>query len=230
MTGTRFNFHQLPQGMQGGMSLYPVSGVLSGLVVSAPGIGGTNNILTCNVSAGTARLDGKRVELVSAITALQLDLGAGVNLATQTLTTEVWLLPRRKVPALTANPGSPAAGDKYIKVVNIDNYQLVDTILEFKNSAWTVYNAAYAPPAIGHNNMPLNEQTEAIATATTSNPSFGITNEKIIYHRNRYAIGVEQPGNAYLRYPAGVKLATISFTGGVGTVTQGILEIDRVNV
>lgn len=230
MTGLRFDFHQMPQGTTGGLSLYPVSGVLSGLVVSSPGIGGSNNIMTVNVSAGIARLDGKRVELATAITALQIDVGTGINLNTANLVTQVWLRPRRKVPALLAAPGSPAAGDKYIKVLEIDDYQLVDSIQEFKNSAWTLYNAAYAPPAIGHNNLPLNEQVEVISALTSANPSFSASNEKIVYHRDRYPIGVSSPGSAYLRYPAGVRLATISFTGGVGTVTSGIIEVDRISV
>lgn len=220
MTGQRFDFQGYTQGQRGGLSLYPFCGIINGLVVSNVAIAGAgNDTLTMNVSLGAARLDGQYTTLASNITALTLAPGVGA-LNTGTHNVEVWLVPTRVVPAQAAAPSGPVAGKKYIKTIDMGEYLLVDDIKEYDGSAWLSYDAISGPPADpnSHNNLPMNEVGSTISTATSSNPNLVMAPEKAVYHKSNMPIGLSVQGPAYLRQPAGVRLAVIDIVGGAITL------------
>lgn len=221
MTGQRFDYQAYPEGMRGGLSLYPHAGVVRGLEVSNVTLAGTGNVdLRMNISAGAARLDGQLCVLAAAITNLTFNF-PGVDLAVGTRSYDIWLVPRRVVPARTTAPSSPSAGDRYIKVIDMGSYHKVDDIFIYQNSAWAKYEAVKAPPAHGHQNLPLNEILTTIDNTATANTnvSFLLAPEKAVYHKHNYPVGLNAPGEAYLRQPCNIKLATISLVSGTPTIT-----------
>lgn len=221
MTGQRFDYQAYPEGMRGGLSLYPHAGVVRGLEVSGVNLSGVGNVdLRMNVSAGAARLDGQLCVLAAAITNLTFSF-PGVDLAVGNRSYDIYLSPRRIVPARTTAPSGPNAGDRYIKVVDLGSYQQVEDILIYQNSAWVKYDAvSNAPPAHGHQNLPLNEILTTIDNTATSNAnvSFALAPEKHVYHKTNYPVGLSAPGEAYLRQSCSIKLATITLVSGTPTV------------
>jgi hypothetical protein len=220
MTGNRFNYQLDPRGQQGGLSYYPFSGIVSGLTVTAAVANGTDNVnLAVTITAGAARLDGKYHSLAANISALILPVGADVAVGTQKF--EIWLNPRRVVPALTSAPGGPATGDKYLKVRDQGEYLEVTDFLQYNGSAWLDFDPVRgSAPGYGFNNLPMNEINTVIDTATTSNKSFSFTPEKAVYHGNNYPQYVAAPSKAHVRLNAGVKLADITMVSGTATIVN----------
>jgi hypothetical protein len=212
---TRFDQQMYPAGQKGGMQFYPLSGVLSGLKVTA----GTITATACpiNISAGAARLDGTMHELAAAITNLAMITGTGFDLA-PVQTFEVYLNPRRRVPALTTAPGGPDTGDRYLKVQNVNYYQVVEQGEVYNGAAWEKFDLVRSKPGYGHNNMILNDINPVIHTATSNNLSFSTAPEKIVYLPTSYPPYVQGPSMAYLRRPASILLATIQLSSGAATI------------
>ena len=224
--GPRFGFQQVPQGMSGGLVYYPLVGVISGLQVTAAsavvdGVGGHTALtdLLVTISAGAARLDGIYHQLAANLSNLRLG-SVATEMASGTYTFGIYLNPRRIIPALTAAPGGPSTNDIYIKVVNIDDYQLVDGYYKYNGSAWVTYNAIQAPPSYNFNNLPFNDINATVDTATTNNVSFSITPEKNVYNKVNIPVGLSKPGEAYVRKCTSLKLATITVVNGSATIAN----------
>lgn len=229
MVGQRFDYQGYTQGMKGGLSLYPHGGVVEGLLVSphaSPVIDGTegassNTALQIAVTAGMARIDGQLCTLAANVASVKLQYGVALDAGTFNI--DIWLNPVRAIKAVTALPGTATAGDKVILVKDMDSYYLVDGIYEAPaTNTWALFDVvSKTPPGHGHNNLPLNDVVATIDNSATlaANLSFSVMPEKAIYHKTGYPIGLSSPGAAYLRQPAGIKLATITLVDGVATAT-----------
>jgi hypothetical protein len=230
VSGVRFVQNLIPEGQRGGVNNYPFSGVLQGLKVTAPAIVSGNVTFSVNISAGEARLDGVKVALATNITALVLPSPTGVALNTGTHQADVYLIPQRSVRALTAAPSAPSAGDMYIKVKQYDTYQISEGIYEFKNNAWQLFDGVRAKPGYGHNNLPLNSIVPSISTATTSNVNFRTRNEDTVYHSRPEPLYNVAPSQAYLRMPAGIKLATVQFVNGTASILEPLQDRNYISL
>ncbi len=229
MAAQRFDFQIYPAGQHGGITAYPYSGVINGFAVSNPAVTSASTF-TVNVAPGAAKLDGVRVENAAAITGLQLNAPAGVNLTTANIELPVYLNPVRLVPALLTAPATAAEGDRYIHVADLIDYLLENQVYKYKSGVWTPYDSVQAPPAYGHNNLPLNEVVPVVDTATTNNRSFACQDEKVVYHKSPLPPYVARTSLAYLRQAAGTPLATVRFSGGSASVIEGVPESARIAV
>jgi hypothetical protein len=229
MVGPRFNFQQVPQGMNGGLNYYPLVGVVSGMQVTAAsattvanagqGVTALTDLLV-TISAGACRLDGLYHQLSSNLTNLRFATGA-TDMTTGTYVYKLYVNPRRIIPALTSAPGNPATNDIYIKVINIDDYQMVDSYLQWNGSAWVAYNAIQAPPSYNFNNLPFNDINATLDTALTNNVSFGLNNpEKNVYNKVNIPVALSKPGEAYVRKGSSLNLATITVVNGTATIVN----------
>lgn len=230
VSGIRFVQNLIPEGQVGGLNNYPFSGVLQGLKVTAPAIVTGNVTFSVNISAGEAKLDGVKVVLASNITGLVLPSPDGVQLNTGTHKAEVYLVPQRSIKSLTTAPSTPSVGDMYIKVKQYDTYQISEGIYEFKNGTWHLFDAVTAKPGYGHNNLPFNKILSSISTETTSNPSFRTRNEDTVYHARPEPIYNMAPSQAYLRMPAGIKLATVQFVDGTASILESLPERNFISL
>ena len=230
VSGVRFVQNLIPEGQKGGLNNYPFSGVLRGLKVTSPAIITGNVTFSVNVSAGEAKLDGTKVELASAITTLVLPSPNGVALNTGTIEVDVYLVPQRSVKALTVAPSSPAVGDMYIKVNQYETYQISEGVYEYKAGAWQLFDGISAKPGYGHNNLPFNSIISTVSTVTSSNPNFRTRNEDTIYHPRREPLYNVAPSQAYLRMPAGIKLATIRFASGAASILEPLQDRNVISL
>lgn len=236
MAGVRFDFNHFPQGVKGGVLTYPVSGVENGLRITSAGIkAATTDTIQVNITAGEARFDGFKVYLASDITGLEL-VPEGVNLTTDDYEAKIYLKPVRKVPALVDAPSTPAEGDMYAKVMDGSNYQMLEGVYRYNGTSWERYNVAHhvRNEAIEHGqmNLPLNHLAgNTISTATANNVNFGLTPEKDIYIQTVYPVYVSSQGAAFMRRDGSIHLGTVSFTGGVATITQAsVIDEDMLTV
>jgi len=195
--GRRFDFHDWSAGQRGGLMLYPLSGVLSGLQCTT-----TNNLAAngstyqLQIAPGRAKLDGVLVELASA---LSPTLNLPVPPATGLNVYDVYINPVRKVPAVltTASPpASPQIGDRILRVVEHGSWQQLQEIQEWTGAVWRKVEPVHGPsepvpgfssprdvlPAefVSHNNMPLNEVRAVAITAA----QVSMQPEKPIYHES----------------------------------------------
>lgn len=219
MVGSQFDFQNRVQGQRGGMIMRPLGGVISGLLVTdAKAVTGTTTSMSFDVSAGQARIDGVVHTLGSAINDITFaNAAGGADLASAAATLNIYLNPQRKIPAATSNPSSPTSGDKYIKVVDMGDYHVVDSFLTYNGSAWVAFDPVSEPPGIGHNNLPLNE-LGSTTISSTANVSLSLNPEKPIYHKVGQPLYIAAPANACLRYSASILLATVTFAGGSATI------------
>jgi hypothetical protein len=229
----------LPRGERGGLSAYPYTGIVSGLVATAAntplsasgGAGQPVDTLNLNISAGSARLDGQLVTLNAAIAGLKLlPLGTGVaiNGNNTSYVVPVYLNPQRVIPALSSAPGSPNTNDIYIQTQTVTpnngapSHNLVVDIFQYNGSSWASYDAITAPPAWGHNNHPLNAIKSAIDASTSNNKSFSLTQESDLYWFSNFPPYVSKQSQAALRKSCSVLIATVTIatnSGGASTVT-----------
>ncbi len=237
-SGFRFDYQMLVRGQRGGLSAYPYTGIVSGLVITAANTpltasvqNGALDTLNLNVSAGSARLDGQLATLASAISGLTLlPLGATVALNgnNTSYSLPIYLNPQRVVPALAAAPAGPATNDIYIKSQSVTpnngapTFSQVIDVYKYNGSAWVQYDAITAPPAWGWNNHPLNGVKAAIDSATSNNKSIGLTPELDLYWPSNFPPYVSKQSNAALRKSCTIQLATVNIStngSGVSTVT-----------
>lgn len=118
MVGSRLDYHNSPFGVKGGISLYPVSGVLSGCILSTTASGyksGATSTAVVSLTAGVIRLDGNLIQ-VPALTNAEIitlqDLSPAYFVgpeATSVIELDIWINPTRKVPILTSKPTAPGS-------------------------------------------------------------------------------------------------------------------------
>lgn len=232
MPGARLPYHYNPHSQKGGLMYYPLSGVFSGCEVSLNNSGAGFNATTTtetdiSVSGGEIILDSERFTFE---TFSSLTLETGVDLSSNAYELELWLVPTRVTPVLqSGTPGSPAENDLYIKVVDYDDYQLVEDIFKYDGSSWVkVVDVKDIPYTPGNQNS--YSMNQVVPTLTSSNFSF--SNEKEVFHKTNKPPYLPQPPNVVLRQPGGFKLATISYPGDgtAATITEGIHANDRIRI
>lgn len=224
--GLNKDYHSSPFGMRGGLSAFPVSGVVSGFEVSLAGTNGVDTTPTnaaVTISAGKVRFDGYLRTLAANITGATV--ATGVDLSANDVTIEIYMNPPRKVVTFTDSEPSGNEGDYALKVheyetADYGKYDVVNGIYIYKSSAWTLVDPySEIPYGSGWNNAPFNEIAEAVTSATLS-----IENEKPIFLGTSLPPHVAGFAQALLRQSAGIKLATIEYVSGAGTIVEGIPE------
>lgn len=211
--GLRFEYQMFPQAASGGLSYYPLSGVVNGFkLAAAPTVSGDN--ISISITAGDARLDSYPVSFAG-VTNMVIPSGLTLSSPAEQ-TVEIYLNPLRKIPALLTLPGSPADKDQVILVSNVGDYQIINEYKQYSTaaSAWLDFDPVKAPPGAGHNNLPLNGVRPVVDTATSSNKSFSATAEKIVYHATKYPPYVNSPSMAYLRQSAALLVAQVTVASG----------------
>lgn len=212
--------HLFPQGQRGGLSLYAVSGIVSGCEVTVSSLAGGRASFDLAIAAGKLRLDGLLIT-TPALAGVTITPTVAVPDAATT-SYDIYVVPTRKVPALTAAPGSPANGDIYALVTNQGAYQMVQSFQKYNGSAWAEYNPISHPMEdFGHNGQPLNTVTPTLVEA-----NFSLTPEKEVYLQNAYPVYTMSPSNAKFRHDASFKIATVSLTVASGTLSSSVVKMN----
>lgn len=217
------DFHSSPYGQRGGLAIYPVAGVVDGAVLSIQGSGidgGDASLAAVTISAGTIRVDGYPISFAEINTTVQSDV---TNLATEDTVVKVWMSPTRLYPTFTpGNAPSPASYDEgsyAIEYTEVDGgtygkYQMVENLYIKENGAWRLVDGLQGDfsRSFGWNNMPFNDLNTAATPLVTSEaeaPMFLAS--KLPPHISSY--------NALFRQTASILLGTLTFVGGVPTIT-----------
>lgn len=226
------DFHFSPLGQRGGLSTYPVAGVVNGLKLSVTGTGikagvGNEDILTVAVTAGAARFDGYRKE---AAATLDVELDTGIALAGATNETfQVWLNPTRVTPIFdSVAPSVTAAGTYALKGKEVDggdiygSYYLIDEVFISNGTAWEPMEAfkGFKQNTFGWNNLPFNEISQA-AIATTD---FALFNEKPVFYSSKLPPHVATYPKPMVRQSGGILLGEVTFNAGTGVITKSMPE------
>lgn len=224
MVATRFDYHLSPFGQRGGISLYPVCGVVSGVKLALTGSGYNNGSgedkkkIKVTVSAGELKLDGVRIVLGSN-KAVEIDytdyLEVGQDLSNTQITVPIWINPKRKVVASITAPSNPSNGDMYFEVYNVEDYQIINTIKKYQNSQWvTADPMSDIPISQSQNMLPLND-------ILTTDIVVSITPEVPVFHKTNIPPHVYSPSNAMARQTASIYLGEVSFDGeGAASITK----------
>lgn len=233
--GLNKDYHGSPYGQRGGLSTFPVSGIVSGFELS---LGGTANdgvnagdttLAEVVISAGSARFDGFLKKLSADLTAT---IPSGGDLATDDIVVPVYLNPPRAVVPYTTVEPSGSEGDYALKSVLYDAnsiggaYYMVDDIMIYKSGSWVAVDplSELPAPGEGHNALPLNEIGDAIVAA-----NIAATNEIPIFLGSKLPPHVPA-SNAMLRQSAGIFLGEITYSGGSGTITKTLPEYHMLSV
>jgi hypothetical protein len=222
-------------GQRGGLSTYPVAGVVNGLKLSVTGTGikagvGNEEILTVEVTAGAARFDGYRKE---AAATLNVELDTGIDLTAVAVdapeTFQVWLNPKRSTPIFdTVAPAVTAAGTYALKGKEVDggdiygSYYLIDEVFISNGTAWEPMEAfkGFKQNTFGWNNLPFNEiNLNAIATT-----DFALFNEKPVFYSSKLPPHVATYPKPMVRQSGGILLGEVTFTNVADTVTGAITK------
>lgn len=234
------DFHFSPLGQRGGLSTYPVAGVVNGLKLSVTGSGiltgaGNEDILTVAVSAGAARFDGYKKE---AAATLNVELETGIDLTAITVgapqTFQVWLNPTRVTPIFdNIVPTVTAAGTYALKGKEVDggdiygSYYLIEEVFISNGTAWEAMEPfkGFKQNTFGWNNLPFNEISQA-AIATTD---FALFNEKPVFYSSKLPPHVATYPKPMVRQSGGILLGEVTFTkvgtdAPTGAITKSMPE------
>jgi len=191
--GQRFDYHLFPTAQRGGMSFYPVSGVVRGCKVSNASLveaATGSNYVQFQMSEGEIKLDGVPIEVSSFGSGDEVviplpsafnDLTQGETDFNYTLVVPVFINPRRTVPVFETGNLPDAVnyneGDKVIEVsphAEFDEYLMIRNIFVHDGSEWSPYNRdiIFESPIEGkdwgQNNLPFNSvEEDDIAPANT---------------------------------------------------------------
>lgn len=222
------DFHFSPLGQRGGLSTYPVAGVVSGakLSLTGSGINADPTFAAVTISAGTVRFDGYPITF-SAINSI-ISTGVDLSLVTTEAVVKVFMNPVRKVPVYVGaapNPAGFAEGDFAAKAMltdggAYDEYYVVDQIYVKKNSAWKEiepFNGSDYPRAYGWNNMPYNEINLAV------DPLIQDFAELPVFLGSKLPPHTARP-LAMFRQTASIYLGEVTYSGGVATITETMPE------
>lgn len=229
MTGARLNYHSSPFGQKGGLSIYPVSGILTGCEITAAATTATANVAALTINTGDIKFDSYRVR--QGLTSVNITVEAGVDLTTDTYEFMVYLNPNRKVKVVKVGVADPVVvdGGMFIQAYEFEGYYQVNQIYIGENGAWRVMDG-YRDLKVGSygwNNMPLNDIDTVTAISATN---FSITPEMPIFHKTSLPPHICKPSNALLRQTASIELAKVKFEGGVGSIVTGIPESARLAI
>lgn len=206
--GTRFDFQQYEAGQKGGLQWYPLSGVESGMSVTAGVVTATEVPLT--IWSGQLRLDGTLVESDASIN--YSIAGTGFDLASEQKFV-LYANPTRKYPALNVAPGSPNSGDIYLKVQEVDWYYVLQRAEKYNGTIWEKYDLAKAPIGYGHNNMIMGDILNDFSIDNISTEP-----EKMIFLPTQYPVYVSSTPHAFFRASASCILAEITVANLTATV------------
>lgn len=219
------DFHFSPLGQRGGLSTYPVAGVVDGAVLSlnGSGIDGTDPTeASVIVSAGTVRFDGYPIKFAQITTTIN----AGVNLSTNDAVVKVYMNPVRKVSIVVGTLPNPAASPDGTFIAKAflrdggvyDEYYVIEQLYVTENGAWREiqpFNGNDYPRAYGWNNMPYNELGNGVLIE--SRPEIPVfLDSKLPPHTARPL--------AMFRQTASIYLGEITYSGGVATLTETMPE------
>lgn len=222
------DFHFSPLGQRGGLSTYPVAGVVSGAKLTlngtVPGIDDTDSTLASfTITAGTVRFDGYPITFNN----YNVTVPAGGDLATASITLKLYMNPVRKVPLVTTLPSaaSYAEGAFVAKATLVDGgaydmYQVVEQLYVKDSGAWRIiepFNGNDYPRAYGWNNMPYNE------IVTTSQPLISATPELPAFLNSKLPPHTARP-LAMFRQSAFIYLGEVTYSGGAATITESMPE------
>lgn len=219
------DFHFSPLGQRGGLSTYPVAGVVDGVSLSLK-TGGIDAVdstkAAVTIGAGTVRFDGYPIKFAS----FDATIATPVDLSTDDAIIKVYMNPARKVAVITGDLPDPATyeeNDFIAKAMLIDGgaydeYYVVDQIYVVDNGAWREiqpFNGMDFPRAYGWNNMPYNEiGTTVLVESKPEIPVF--LGSKLPPHTARPL--------AMFRQTASIYLGEITYSGGVATITETMPE------
>lgn len=227
------DFHFSPLGQRGGLSTYPVAGVVDGAIlgltdssVNPDGIDDTDATdMSLTVSAGTVRFDGYPVKF----TTKTVTLPAGVDLTTDAadgLSFKIYMSPKRRVPIVTSLPSASgyAEGDFIAKALlrdggAYDEYYVVEQIYVKDTTVWREiepFNGNDYPRAYGWNNMPYND-------IDTTDVVFSLQPEIPVFLDSKLPPHTARP-LAMFRQTASIYLGEVSFTHPVATTIAAITE------
>ena len=206
--GMRFDFQAYREGASGGMHYYALTGVASGLEVSATVVSATQVDVT--VASGYVRYNHVLIESTGNLT--YSFTGAGFD-QPEEQELILFLNPTRLQPALNADPGGAAVGDIYFNVVDVDWYQILNEAREFNGTTWEKYDLGYAPLGQGHNNMILQDIVPALTNANLSDQP-----EKQIFLPTYRPPYVSSNPHALLRNTAALPLAKIAVANSAAQV------------
>jgi len=218
------DFHFSPFGQRGGLSTYPVSGVVEGAVLSLNGTGIDTDTTKASiiVSAGTVRFDGYPIKFSQ----LNVTLDTGVDLSADDAVVKVYMSPERKVKVITGTLPDPAGYNEGAFIAKAllkdggvyDKYYVIEQIYVVDNGAWREiqpFNGKDYPRAYGWNNMPYNELENTVVISTQPElPVF--LDSKLPPHTARPL--------AMFRQTASIYLGEITYSGGVATLTETMPE------
>lgn len=164
--GQRFDYHLFPTAQRGGMSFYPVSGVVQGCRVSSPNLvekdsnvvgDPPSSYVSFQLSDGEIKLDGVPIQVADFSSGMEAvvplpsafdDLSQGESGDTEyKLVVPIFINPRRMVPVYETGNLPPASefdeGAKLAEVsphAEFDEYLVVRNFFRKVNSTWEVYN------------------------------------------------------------------------------------------
>lgn len=224
------DFHSGPLGQRGGLSTYPVAGVVQGATLSidtAPTVDGIDNgdpsLAAVVIAGGTVRFDGYPITFSPITTTVQSDVA---DLGAEDTVVPVYLSPVRVVPTFEGAPPAPggfAEGDFAAKIRTATDlvggpYSVVEQIYVIENAVWVpieAFNGDHYPREYGWNNMPYNSLDLASDPVVAAIPEIPIfLDSKLPPHTSRPL--------ALFRQTASIKVGEITYTGGVASLTSGI--------
>jgi len=232
------DFHFSPLGQRGGLSTYPVAGVVNGLKMSVTGTGikagvGNEEILTVAVTAGAARFDGYLKEAAST---LNVELDTGIALAGAVNETfQVWLNPTRVTPIFeSVAPAVTAEGTYALQGREINggeiygSYYLIDQVYISESGAWKPMEAfkGFKQNTFGWNNLPFNE----ISLAAIATTDFALFNEKPVFYSSKLPPHVATYPKPMVRQSGGILLGEVTFNAGTGVITKTMPEYNLLPV
>jgi hypothetical protein len=217
------DFQLTPYGQRGGITTYPVAGVVSGAKLSLPVDPVDAAELSVVVSAGTVRYDGYPITFSSNITAT---LTHTETLATGTHVLDIYLNAPRKVTLVTTLPAASgyAAGD-FIALGRVQDgqeygtYGIVEQIYVKRGSVWEKIDpmsGADFPREYGWNNMPYN-------SLATGDPLVQLYPEMPIFLGSKLPPHTARP-LALFRQTASIYLGEVTVAAGVATITKAMPE------
>lgn len=223
------DYHATPFGQSGGLSTYPVAGVVSGAELSidtAPTVDGIDNgdpsLAAVSVAAGVLRFNGKPVSFTGFTGTVQSDVA---DLGAEDTVVDVYLSPTRVVPVFYGAPPAPggfnegdfAAGANLNTDLVGGQYGVVYQIYVIEQGAWApirAFEGSHYPREYGWNNMPYNE-IDATAAPLVGNPELPVfLGSKLPPHTARPL--------ALFRQTCSIKIGSIAYVGGVASLAEGI--------
>ena len=227
MGGTLFPFQFYGSGQKGGILLYPVSGIVAGCEITDVDISSSDdNVAVLTINKGEFKLDGNRHS--QPLTSINIALASNVDLNSDDVKFDVYVNPKRKVPVVQVGSPAPTVVEdaQYISAHFFPNYYVVDTIYIGKSGVWKPVDPMkdLGPGGYGFVNLPFNDIDNSLVTAS----QFSYKPEYPIFIKNTLPPHLSSQGKAMLRQTCSIKLATIEFSGGSGTIVEGLLDVDRL--